>query len=236
VFSWLKSFIVDIECEVIMVDWLRDLAVFRITGFIVVLITLIGVILPMVVYRGREGERYSILNHFISELGERGISRWARIFNLSMILSGLGVILCALSLGLGLPGLWAKLGMLFGVVTGVGLMMVGFFPMDDIKPHATAAVTFFRGGLLMVLAFSLAILFPPQNEVIIPRLYGLVGLIPVAAFSTFLILLWNDRDHVDQTLSAEGVQHPRVSKFTISEWAVYFSIILWVLVLSLGIS
>jgi hypothetical membrane protein len=189
----------------------------------------------MVVYRGKESEKYSILNHYISEFGERGVSSWAKVFNLFIILSGLGVIICSISLGLGLPGLWAKLGMLFGVVTGVGLMMVGIFPMDDIKPHATAAVTFFRGGLLMVTAFSLAILFPPQNEDIIPRLYGLVGLIPVAAFSTFLILLWNERDHVDQTLSTEGVQHPRVSKFAISEWAVFFSIILWVLVLSLAI-
>ena len=218
-----------------MVEWLGNLAVFKTTGFIVVIITLLGVILPMVVYSGKESEKYSILNHYISEFGERGVSSWAKVFNLFIILSGLGVIICSISLGLGLPGLWAKLGMLFGVVTGVGLMMVGIFPMDDIKPHATAAVTFFRGGLLMVTAFSLAILFPPQNEDIIPRLYGLVGLIPVAAFSTFLILLWNERDHVDQTLSTEGVQHPRVSKFAISEWAVFFSIILWVLVLSLAI-
>ncbi len=218
-----------------MMELLGDLAVFRISGYITVFITLLGVILPMVKYRGRDNEKYSILNHFISELGERGVSRWARVFNLSMFLSGFGVIICSISLGLGLPGFWAKLGLLFGVVTGVGMMMVGIFPMDNIKPHATAAVTFFRGGLLMVSAFSLAILFPPQDQVILPRLYGLVGLIPFAAFSTFLVLLWNERDHVDQTLSPEGVRHPRVSKYAISEWAVFFSILLWTLVLSLAV-
>jgi len=63
----------------------------------------------------------------------------------------------------------------------------------------------------------------------------LVGLIPFAAFTVFLILLWNERDQVDRTLSVEGVQHPKISKFTISEWAVFFSIILWTLVLSLAI-
>lgn len=120
--------------------------------------------MPMVVYRGREGERYSILNHYISELGERGVSRWAWIFNLCIFCCGLAVLIGTVSLGLGLPGVWAKLGMLFGVVTGLGLIMVGLFPMDNIKPHATAAITFFRGGLLMVLAFSLALLFPSQNE------------------------------------------------------------------------
>jgi len=115
------------------------------------------------------------------------------------------------------------------------MMMIGIFPMDNIKPHATAAVTFFRGGLLMVSAFSLAILFPPQNAITLPRPIGLVGLIPFAAFTVFLILLWNERDQVDRTLSVEGVQHPKISKFTISEWAVFFSIILWTLVLSLAI-
>ncbi len=217
-----------------MLEWLGNLTVFRVIGLIGVFFGLLGVILPGVVYRGRDGEKYSFLNHFISELGERGVSRWAWIFNLSIFFSGLAVVLATISLGLGLPGFLAKLGMLFGVVTGVGLMMVGIFPMDNIKPHFSAAVTFFRGGLLMVLAFSLAILFPPQNEDLISRFYGLVGLIPVAAFATFLGLMWNVRDKVDQSLSTEQVKRPRVWSFAISEWSVYFSIIIWILVLSLA--
>ena len=218
-----------------MREWLGDLTVFRITGLIGVIFGLLGVVLPGIVYRGKDGEKYSFLNHFISELGERGVSRWAWIFNLSILLSGLAIIIGTISLGLGLPGLWAKLGMLFGVVTGLGLMMVGIFPMDNIKPHTTAAVTFFRGGLLMVLTFSLAILFPPQNETLISRFYGFVGLIPVAAFGHFLGLMWRVRDKADQPLSTEKVERPRIWKFAISEWSVYFSIIVWILVLSLAI-
>lgn len=218
-----------------MVEWLSDLSVFRIAGFLGVFFGLLGVILPGIVYRGKDGEKYSFLNHYISELGERGISRWAWIFNLSIFLCGLALLIGTVSLGLGLPGIWAKLGILFGVVTGLGLMMVGIFPMDNIKPHATAAITFFRGGLLMVLAFSLSLLFPPQNQGLFSRGLGLVGLIPVAAFGYFLWLMWTVRDKVDQTLSTEDFLRPKVWKLSISEWTVFFSIILWILALSLGI-
>lgn len=218
-----------------MVEWLSDLSVFRIAGFLGVFFGLLGVILPGIVYRGKDGEKYSFLNHYISELGERGISRLAWIFNLSIFLCGLALLIGTVSLGLGLPGIWAKLGILFGVVTGLGLMMVGIFPMDNIKPHATAAITFFRGGLLMVLAFSLSLLFPPQNQGLFSRGLGLVGLIPVVAFGYFLWLMWTVRDKVDQTLSTQDFQRPKVWKLSISEWTVFFSIILWILALSLGI-
>jgi hypothetical membrane protein len=218
-----------------MLEWLGDLTVFRYAGLLGVFFGLLGVILPGLVYRGREGEKYSFLNHYISELGERGVSRWAWIFNLCILFCGLAVTLATISLGLALPGFWAKLGLLFGVVTGVGLMMVGIFLMDNIKPHTTAAVTFFRGGLLMVLAFSLAILFQQSTPPKAAPLLGLVGLIPVLAFGYFLGLMWNYQDHEIQSLSTENLERPKILKTAIAEWAVYFSIISWVLVLSLAI-
>ena len=53
-----------------MLEWLSDLTVFRVTGLIGVFFGLLGVILPGIVYRGKDGEKYSFLNHFISELDE----------------------------------------------------------------------------------------------------------------------------------------------------------------------
>ena len=217
-----------------MVEWFDTLRFFRFFGIAAALVSIVGVVIPWLAYEGREGEKYSFLNHYISELGERGVSRRAWVFNLCIILSGAALIGATISLGLYLPGFWAKLGMLFGVVTGVGMIMVGVFPMDNVKPHATAAVTFFRGGLLMVLAFSVAIFFPPESGEAIPRLMGLVGLFPIVAFSTFMSLLWDYRDHVDEAFSPEASQRPRFSRITISEWVVFFSIVLWVLALSLA--
>lgn len=57
----------------------------------------------------------------------------------------------------------------------------------------------------------------------------------MSAFGYFLWLMWTVRDKVDQTFSTQEFNRPSVWKLAISEWAVYFSIILWILVLSLGI-
>jgi hypothetical membrane protein len=97
-------------------------------------------------YRGKDGESYSPLNHFISELGEMGVSRSAWVFNLGLMISGISLILGSLSLGLVCPGILAKIGMAVGIISSVGLFFLGVFPMNNIKPHTTAAMIYFRGG------------------------------------------------------------------------------------------
>jgi hypothetical membrane protein len=53
---------------------------------------LAGCIIPSLRYKGRQGQRFSPLNHFISELGERNVSTYARVFNLSLVAAG--IFLC----------------------------------------------------------------------------------------------------------------------------------------------
>lgn len=63
------------------------------------LVILAGVLFSALFYRGKEGERYSITRHFISELGELGVSRMAPLFNTSLILAGLLFILMLIGVG-----------------------------------------------------------------------------------------------------------------------------------------
>lgn len=218
-----------------MLSWMSDPRVFKIAGLIGVAFGLVGVILPGLVYRGKDGEKYSFLNHYISELGERGVSRWAWVVNGSFIICGINLTLASISLGLYLGGFWAALGLISGVITGIGLAMVGVYPMDNIKPHSAAAFTFFRGGLAMVLTFTLAFIFPGKEGVLVPRSVALAGAIPVAAFGFFLGLIWSVRDKVDQPLATADLQRPRFWKFAFFEWTIYFSLTIWILVFSLGI-
>ncbi|MFN2215452.1 MAG: DUF998 domain-containing protein, partial [Anaerolineales bacterium] len=58
-------------------------------GFLGPIIVVAGSLLTAVVYSGKIGEHYSLLNHFISELGEVGVSQWAIVFNVSLVIGGL---------------------------------------------------------------------------------------------------------------------------------------------------
>lgn len=209
--------------------------IFKITSLIGVTLGLIGVILPSLVYRGTKGEKYSFLNHYISELGETGVSRLAWLFNLSMILSGTCIMVASLALGLVLPGFWAKAGLVLGVATGVALSLVGVFPMNKMENHGKAAIAYFRGGLLMVLFFSLAIVLQGGENPLVPRALGLVGMIPVLAFGVFMGLMWSVRKDIRAALDTTDFERPQMWKFAISEWAIYFSFVLWILVIALAL-
>lgn len=208
---------------------------FKLAGTIGVIIGLIGVIVPSLVYRGTKGQKYSFLNHYISELGEVGVSRFAWVFNLGMILSGVCIVIACLNLGLIMKGFWAKAGLVTGVATGIALSMVGVFPMNQMKNHSTAAIAFFRGGLLMVLFFSLAVGLQSGENLIVPRELGLVGLIPVIAFGVFLGLMWSVRDETHEALGTAELDRPSMWKFAISEWSIFFSLILWILAVAIVI-
>lgn len=210
-------------------------SVFKLAGLVGVVMSLIGVTLPSLVYRGTKGEKYSFLNHYVSELGETAVSKLAWVFNLGMILGGICIVIASLSLGLILPGFWAKAGLILGVVTGLALSMVGVFPMNKVKNHTIAAVTFFRGGLLMVLFFSLAIVLQSGENPIVARSWGLVGMIPVLAFGVFLGLMWSADKENRETLETTEFDRPRVWKIAISEWSIYFSFVLWILLIVLAL-
>ena len=129
------------------------------TGLII-----LAVLFPILLYRGKRGERFSMLNHFISELGEVGVSRAAGVFNAGMGLAGLVMLPYVVGLGLAFGSLLGWLGSIAGIIAVLGVAAVGVFPINYIKLHAIAAVTYFRAGLVMVFFFGLAIFFQPAGK------------------------------------------------------------------------
>ena len=186
-------------------------------------------------YRGRKGVRFSPLNHFISELGERGVSDLAHVFNFGLIMGGLLLIPFLAHLGLRLNSLLGWLGCLAGFWTALSAMAVGFLPMNDLEPHTRTAMSYFRGGLATVVLFGLAILLQPAGRAVIPREANLVSLLAISDYATFLILLnkkWSP-EALNPLDPHSDAKRPRFWLLPFMEWMVFFSTMLWFLVMAL---
>lgn len=218
-----------------MLTCLESPALLQILSFAGAASAILGALIAGLAYRGRWGERYSILNHFISELGEVGVSQLAWAFNLGLILCGLCLLPASVCLGLMLPGVLSKLGMAAGIVAAISVALVGVFPMNKITPHTRAAVTYFRAGLVMVFFFTLAILFQSANVPVLPRWIVLVGLPTVAAFAYFLIYSRVSYNAPENPLSPLETGRPRVWRMAVSEWAIFLTSVPWFLAIALGL-
>jgi len=187
-------------------------------------------------YRGRHQERYSPFNHFISELGEHGVSARAWVFNAGMVLSGLLMLPFVLGLGALLPGIWGFLGTIAGVVTALSSAAVGLFPMNRISSHILAAMSFFRAGLIMLVMFSFAILVQPPDAILVPRWALVFSLLAAVSYGTFLFMVRGGSalDQVsDRAMVEVPPERPRFSALTTVEWAIFFSTIFWLLAMAL---
>jgi hypothetical membrane protein len=206
------------------------MSIFRYFGMAGSILVTLAVTVATLGYRGKRQEPYSVFNHFISELGEVGVSRRAWVFNAGLILSGILLIPFMIGLGMALETVWAKLGILAGLWAAISVTLVGVYPMNNLKPHARAAISYFRGGLVTVLVFGIAILAQPVEHTIIPQYANLFSVLAVIAYASFLILMGN-RDVSSQTKSILNPENtptrPRFWLFPALEWAVFFSTILW---------
>lgn len=193
----------------------------------------ICVILPFLAtigYVGAHGEPFSILNHFISELGDIINSENAWLFNLGLVISGLLLIPFVIGFALYIDNKIAYLSIPIGVYSVFSISLVGFFPMNYLGPHAVAAMGAFMGGMLTVLVFSLAIAI--QKEAKVPKLYSLAGIVVAVIFALFLSSTSSlaadieDLDMADLFTAMEN--RPEIWAIPLLEWAVLLSVMAWV--------
>jgi len=207
------------------------LHIFPIFGILGTGLIVLGIIGSALRYRGRQGEHFSILNHFISELGEVGVSRAALLFNLGMILGGSILLPYMIGLGFRFNDFFGWLGAATGVIAVLGVVAVGIFPVNNLSAHIWAAMTYFRAGLIMIIFFALAILFQPAGPRAVGQAANLFSLIAFIPYATFVFISGKRYDQKPaNALDPQAEQErPRISVLTILEWAVFFSTILWML-------
>ena len=190
-----------------------------------ILIILLCVLIAASSYVGRQNEAYSFLNHFISELGEIGVSPLALIFNGGLILGGLLTSCFMLGMAIHIGGRWG-LGLgIVGLVTSITVTLVGIYPMNQLEIHMVTANTFFRGGLLVSLGYSLYILCSRQPQ--LPRVTAITSGITVLAFALFLWFLPAPQEGSGSIVEILK-NRPEIWALPILEWFVFLSVMVWI--------
>lgn len=201
-------------------------------GFLGPLIITIGSLLTALAYTGKIGERYSFLNHFVSELGEVGISEWAVVFNTSLFVGGL----CITGFMLGTAKLLGnRFGVLFGIaglVTGISGSLVGVLPMNNLDAHILVAMWFFRAALVSSAMFAIYVFASKQDS--FARWTG----IPAAGISmiTFAFLSVLEPTGSGGDGLVLSANRPSFWPSALLEWGIFLSIMVWVLATSLSLT
>lgn len=198
------------------------------------------------IYRGKANERYSPANHFISELGELGTSRGARVFNGGLILAELLLIPFFIGLGTALQSILGWLGAASGIASAVACGLVGCFPMNNLKPHTVVAVAFFRLGLLTMILFGVALLAQPAGVTALPRWLGVAGLLGALSYASFLLSFKPKpaKEAEPETEPPTGtdnpldpswqVERPRFWRLPALEWVIFAVNMVWFLLAALA--
>ena len=189
----------------------------------------IGAMATAVAYRGADAERFSPLNHFVSELGELAESELAGLFNLSLIIGGVCFAVFMSGLAASRPGLLGLLAGVVGVIAGIGGAFAGVFPMDHGVAHGLAASMFFNLGWIAVALASLDLVL--RRDPRLSRAHAILGLVTVVAFIAFI------REVANTSAGGQFVvpeARPDIWAVAALEWLTIVGIISWVLSISVS--
>ncbi len=181
-------------------------------------------------YSGPEGEAYSPLNHTVSELGERGVSELAPLFNVGLITSGALIALYLFGFVLRFNDRGGRSVGVLGTAAGVAMALVGVFPVDDLQPHIVVAAVAFLLVLATALSFAVWNL---RGGAPYPRWLGWFAAGIVVLVLVFLVVpsVVQPEYTFEMDFTAE-VPRPDVLLNSTLEWAVILSVWAWIAALA----
>jgi hypothetical membrane protein len=185
-------------------------------------IILLGALIAAIPYVGYMGEGYSPLNHFISELGERGRSELAAVFNAGIVAGGIGLGLFLVILSRRVTGRYGVALLPAALAAGISGALVGVFPMDTHASHRLASGVFFCTGWIVAAVFSVWLARNPRAG--FPRWLVVPGAISVATFMVFLAVYSTFRP---ADPDAHVLVRSAIWAVPLLEWASLLSLLAW---------
>lgn len=203
-------------------------------GFLGTGVMALGTVVAAVVYRGKNGEAFSPLNHFISELGKFGVSDAAVFFNGCLIASGLLLVGFMVGLGRQLQSRTATVASVFGVVSALSCSAVGLVPVNRLYAHLGAAFTLFYTATFAVALFTVAMHVDHKKRVSkwlqIP---GTIALVCLASMDTLPVLTEVANNPL---FSLQDYPRPAVWPAAIVEWCVLTALLVWIVLVSANLA
>jgi hypothetical membrane protein len=199
-------------------------------GITGVLAIALAAVAAALVYTGTGGEPYSPVNHWISELGEIGVSSLAPVFNAALLVGGLCYAAFIVALGAVREGRLRWAWMPIGAVAGIAGASVGVFTMNDPRSHDPVVLTYFTMALVSVGLVSLD--FARRRDARFPRWLAAFGAMTVGASVAFLGSL--PLAGVGTGSSTTSTPRPEVWPAALLEWLTIGSMLTWVLLTSLA--
>jgi hypothetical membrane protein len=203
----------------------------QVAAVVGVLALTVASVVTAFVYTGTNGEPYSPLDHWVSELGQTSVSQAAAVFNVGLVVGGICFALFVAGLAASLAGRLRYAWGTTGVVAGIAGAFVGVFPMDHLGPHSIAAMTFFVLGWLTVALASID--FVRRRDPRFPRWLAVIGALATVCFVLFMAALFTDPVVGDDALAAPRMR-PDVWLAPILEWSVVVSVVGWTLATALA--
>jgi hypothetical membrane protein len=185
-------------------------------------------IIPQLFFTGFNGEQYSPLNHFVSELGWIGFSELANLFNICLFIGGILFIPFIFYLNTQIShNLW-RIGSMFGFLSAIGCCLVGIFPMNSevLFEHALFAAIFFIGSATMMVMLSISMVRAKKSN--FPKFFALSGLI--IAFLNILLVVIDSTEPIFNMIEFNVEDYLGIS-IRPDFWLIAF--IEWLIVLSI---
>ncbi|HWB63526.1 MAG TPA: DUF998 domain-containing protein [Chitinophagales bacterium] len=172
---------------------------------------------------------YSIVNHFISELGRSNATSKAYVFNHSLMVSGFLLLIFISGMGNFMYySRLARMARIFGIIAVFCFSAIGYFTAETWTPHIIVASLFFACAMVSILLFSLSIIREKQRR--FTRAIALNGFVIVAWY--FVALLWPKASLLQSVYNPTHFVRPAVWMLTVLEWGYGFLIGSWVIMSS----
>ena len=189
------------------------------------LFSVTSIALSMVFHAPHGVPAYSLLNHFVSELGWSKHAHGAWLFNLGVAVAGAAWIPLLWEMGRHIGTVLGRVAGASGAITALAGSLVGLFPMNRIVPHLAIAGIYFSLLPVTMVLFDLAFLRSGERqEARWPIRASFIVLLAWLAFTV------SPKDFLIYALQhLDTVVRPAVWGLALLEWTLLLAVGLWML-------